>query len=52
MKRAFDLVAAVAGLIILAPIMAVIAVLIRGILMGRRSLDRKRIGRGGRPFTP
>lgn len=51
MKRAFDLVAAVAGLILLAPIMAVIAVLIRADTDGPAVFRQERIGRGGRPFT-
>lgn len=50
-KRAFDLVAAVVGLILLAPVMAVIGFLVRRDSEGPVLFRQERIGREGRPFT-
>ena len=50
-KRAFDVTAAVAALVVLAPVLAVLAVLVR-VRLGSPILFRQvRPGRDGRPFT-
>ena len=50
MKRAFDLVAAVLGLVVLSPLLALVATAIVA-LDGRPVFYRQvRVGRGGRPF--
>jgi len=50
MKRIFDLVLAVIGLVIAAPVMALIAVAIRLDTPGRVIFSQKRLGRHGRAF--
>jgi lipopolysaccharide/colanic/teichoic acid biosynthesis glycosyltransferase len=51
LKRAMDIVGAVAGLLLLAPVMVAIATLI-ALRSGRPVLYREpRVGRGGRPFN-
>lgn len=50
-KRAFDLVAAIVGLILLSPVMAVVAVLVRRHSEGPVFFRQERIGQGGRPFN-
>lgn len=50
LKRATDIIAAAAGVIILAPIGAIIAVLIRRDSPGPVFFHGDRVGKGGRPF--
>lgn len=50
-KRRFDLVVAVLGLIVLAPVLAIVAVLVRMIHGSPVLFRQTRSGRGGRPFT-
>lgn len=50
-KRLFDLVTSSIGLILLAPVMAVIAVLVKRDSPGPALFKQERIGRGGKPFT-
>jgi lipopolysaccharide/colanic/teichoic acid biosynthesis glycosyltransferase len=50
-KRTLDLVVAVAGLIVTAPVMAVVAVAIRLESPGPAVFRQRRVGRGGREFT-
>jgi lipopolysaccharide/colanic/teichoic acid biosynthesis glycosyltransferase len=51
MKRAFDAVVAFAALVLLSPVIAVVALLVR-VALGRPVLFRqRRPGLGGRPFT-
>ncbi len=50
-KRAFDLVAATIGLVVLSPVMAVIAVLIKRDSEGPVIFRQERVGRGGSLFT-
>ncbi len=50
-KRLFDLVASSIGLILLAPVMAVIAVLVKRDSPGPALFRQERVGRGGKPFT-
>lgn len=50
-KRAFDLVAATIGLILLSPLMAVIAVLIKRDSDGPVIFKQERVGLGGKPFN-
>lgn len=50
-KRAFDLIAAIVGLVLLAPVMAFIGVLVRRDSEGPVLFRQERIGREGRPFT-
>jgi len=50
-KRALDIVAAVAGLVLLAPVMLVLAAIVRATSHGPVFYRSTRIGRGGRPFT-
>ncbi len=49
-KRAFDLLAAVFGLVLLSPVFVVVAVLIRLDSPGGVFFRQVRVGRGGRPF--
>jgi sugar transferase EpsL len=51
MKRAFDLVAAVVGLVVLAPVLAVIAVLVRLRLGSPVLFRQERLGRHEQPFA-
>lgn len=51
MKRAFDLAAATIGLVLLAPLMAVIAVLIKRDSHGPVIFKQERVGLGGKLFT-
>lgn len=50
-KRALDIVIAIIALILLAPVMAVIAVLVRLSSPGPVIFRQERIGKNGRPFT-
>lgn len=50
MKRLFDLVAAGIGLVLLAPVMAIIGVLVRKDSEGPALFRQERVGREGRPF--
>lgn len=50
-KRAFDLVAATIGLVVLSPVMAVIAVLIKRDSEGPVIFKQVRVGLHGKPFT-
>jgi lipopolysaccharide/colanic/teichoic acid biosynthesis glycosyltransferase len=50
LKRALDLVMALVGLVLLAPVLAVIAVLVKRDSPGPVLYAGERIGRGGRPF--
>jgi exopolysaccharide biosynthesis polyprenyl glycosylphosphotransferase len=50
-KRGLDVAGAVVGLVLLAPLMALLAVLIRLDSPGPAIYRQTRIGRGGRPFT-
>lgn len=50
LKRAFDLVFAVAGLIVLSPVICAIAILIRVFTPGPAIYAATRVGRFGRPF--
>lgn len=50
-KRLFDLAASAIGLVALAPVMAVIGVLVKRDSAGPAIFKQKRVGRGGRPFT-
>jgi nucleoside-diphosphate-sugar epimerase/lipopolysaccharide/colanic/teichoic acid biosynthesis glycosyltransferase len=49
-KRAFDAVLALGGLVVLSPVFAVVAVLIKLDSKGPVFFRQERIGRGGRPF--
>jgi exopolysaccharide biosynthesis polyprenyl glycosylphosphotransferase len=51
MKRVFDVVAASAALVVLAPVLAVIAVLVRRDSPGGVLYRQQRIGRDGEPFS-
>lgn len=50
-KRGFDLLASSMGLILLAPVMAVIAIVVRRESEGPALFQQERVGRWGRPFT-
>ena len=50
-KRAFDLVFATAGLVVLSPLLLVLAAWVRVDSRGPALFRQERIGRGGRPFT-
>ena len=50
-KRLFDLIAAAVGLVLLAPVMAVIGILVKRDSEGPALFKQERIGRGGEPFT-
>lgn len=50
-KRVFDLVSATVGLVVLSPVMAVIAVLIKRDSEGPVIFKQERVGLGGRRFT-
>jgi len=50
-KRALDIVAALCGLVLLAPVMLVLAIIVRATSHGPVFYRSTRIGRGGRPFT-
>lgn len=50
LKRAFDLVATLPGLMLMAPAFAVIAVLVKAVDGGPVFFRQERIGRGGKPF--
>lgn len=50
-KRLFDLVAAVVGLVLLAPVMAVIGILVRRESEGPVLFRQERVGMRGEPFT-
>jgi sugar transferase (PEP-CTERM system associated) len=50
-KRALDILAALAGLILLAPIMAIVAVLVRLTSKGPALYHQTRVGQSGRVFT-
>ena len=49
-RRAFDLLAAAVGLLLLAPLFAVVAVAIRATSPGEVFFRQERVGRDGRPF--
>ena len=51
LKRAIDIVGAAVGLVLLAPVFAVVAVLIRLDSRGPVFFRQERVGRGGRPFA-
>ncbi len=51
LKRSFDLLAAVLGLIVLWPVIAIAAVFIRRESPGPAIFAQTRVGRGGQPFT-
>ncbi len=51
LKRLFDVVAAMAGLIVLAPLLGLIALLVRLDSEGPALFRQERIGRNGQPFT-
>jgi lipopolysaccharide/colanic/teichoic acid biosynthesis glycosyltransferase len=51
MKRAFDIIAAMIGLILISPLLLVIAALIRLRMPGPVLFRQKRAGRFGKPFT-
>ena len=51
MKRALDLVASCLALIVLAPLFAVIAALIKADSRGPVFFRQERVGKGGKPFT-
>lgn len=50
-KRLFDLVASSIGLVLLAPVMAVIALAVKQDSEGPALFKQERVGRGGEPFT-
>ncbi len=50
MKRAFDLVAAALGLVVLSPVLAVVALFVKRDSRGPALFHATRAGRGGRPF--
>src|SRR5262249_49425871 len=50
-KRALDVVAAILGLVLLAPVILVLAAIVRLTSRGPVFYRSTRIGRGGRPFT-
>jgi lipopolysaccharide/colanic/teichoic acid biosynthesis glycosyltransferase len=50
MKRAFDLLAAAAGLLLVAPVLFAAAIAVRATSPGPVFFRQERIGRGGRPF--
>ena len=50
LKRAFDLMAAAAGLVLLAPLLAVVAAAVRRSSPGPVLFRQERVGRGGRTF--
>jgi exopolysaccharide biosynthesis polyprenyl glycosylphosphotransferase len=50
-KRALDILAAVVGLVLLSPVIAVLAFIVRATSRGPVFYRSTRIGRGGRPFT-
>ena len=49
-KRLFDFAAALAGLVVLSPVMLVLAVLVRATSPGPALFIQKRVGRHGRGF--
>lgn len=51
LKRVFDIIVALIGLIVLAPLFALIAILVRLDSKGPALFKQERIGRDGRPFT-
>lgn len=51
LKRALDLAGSAAGLIVLAPVLAVLAAVIRFSSRGRALYRQERLGQGGRVFT-
>jgi lipopolysaccharide/colanic/teichoic acid biosynthesis glycosyltransferase len=50
LKRAIDIVGALVGLVLLSPVFAVVAVIIRFDSRGPVFFRQERVGRGGRPF--
>jgi len=50
-KRAFDIAASGAALLLLAPLMAVLAALVRLESRGPAFFRQRRLGKGGKPFT-
>jgi lipopolysaccharide/colanic/teichoic acid biosynthesis glycosyltransferase len=50
LTRAFDLVASLVGLIVLAPLLLVVAALVRATSSGPALFTQERVGLGGRPF--
>lgn len=50
MKRGFDIIAALSGLIVLAPLFAIVALLVKADSAGPIFFRQERIGRGFRPF--
>lgn len=50
-KRVFDLIASSISLVLLAPVMAVIAILVRRDSEGPALFKQERVGRGGKAFT-
>jgi sugar transferase (PEP-CTERM system associated) len=50
-KRALDILAALAGLLLLAPIMVLVALLVRLTSKGPALYHQQRVGKGGRVFT-
>lgn len=51
LTRAFDFLASLVGLIVLAPLLLVIAVLVRATSPGPALFTQERVGLGGRPFS-
>lgn len=51
MKRAFDLVSSVVGLILLSPLMVAIGILVKRDSEGPAIFKQERVGMGGKPFT-
>ncbi len=49
-KRAFDIVLSLAGMVVLLPVMAVLAVIIKSTSRGPAFYSHKRIGKGGKEF--
>jgi len=50
-KRMFDIAASVCGLVLLAPLMAIVALLIKLTMPGRAIFAQERTGWNGKPFT-
>jgi O-antigen biosynthesis protein WbqP len=50
-KRLFDIAAAATGLVLLAPVMAVVAILVARETPGGALFAQTRVGRNERPFT-
>lgn len=50
-KRLFDLVASAVGLVVAAPVMAIIGIMVKRDSEGPAIFKQERVGRGGQPFT-